>query len=105
MQEKEPSLLNCVLHICRKMLLEFGDDFCLPCEPVAWVWHKGNRCIGWRPVAIADVVDVHLPEIQCNQLAGLLSDCSTHGVSCIELAAAHCSAMSIRKKVCSTHSE
>jgi hypothetical protein len=57
MQQKELSLL-CV----EKMLLEFGNDFCLPCEPIAWIWHKGNDPIRRRTIAV-DVVDVDLPEI------------------------------------------
>ena len=43
------------------MPLEFGDDFCTACEPIAWIWHKGNDSIGRRPI---DVVDAHLPEIR-----------------------------------------
>jgi hypothetical protein len=50
------------------MLLEFGDDFCTTCEPIAWVWHKGNDPTGRRPIAIVDVVDVHLPEIHAISL-------------------------------------
>ena len=45
------------------MCLEFGDDFCTPCEPVAWIWHDGNDPIGHRPIAVVDGVDVDLPEI------------------------------------------
>jgi hypothetical protein len=45
------------------MPLEFGDDFCMPYEPIARIWHKGNDPIGRRPIAAADVVDVDLPEI------------------------------------------
>ena len=45
------------------MSLEFTDDFCPPCEPTAWIWHKGNDPIRRRPVAIIVVVDVDLPEI------------------------------------------
>jgi len=45
------------------MILEFGDDFCTPCEPIAWIWHEGNNPIGHRTTAVVDVVDVHLPEI------------------------------------------
>ena len=42
------------------MPLEFGNDFCTPCEPRARVWHKGNgpRC----PIAVI-VVDVDLQHI------------------------------------------
>jgi hypothetical protein len=42
------------------MPLEFGDDFCPPCEPSAWIWHEGNGPIG---IAVIAVVDVDLPEI------------------------------------------
>ena len=42
------------------MALEFGNDFCMPCEPIAGIWHKGNDPIGRHPIA---VVDVDLPEI------------------------------------------
>ncbi|KIJ97508.1 hypothetical protein K443DRAFT_681456 [Laccaria amethystina LaAM-08-1] len=42
------------------MPLEFGNDFCTPCEPIAWIWHKGgNDPIGHHPIAVVDVVDVH----------------------------------------------
>ena len=42
------------------MALEFGNDFCTPCEPIARIWHKGNDPIERRSTA---VVDVDLPEI------------------------------------------
>ena len=42
------------------MDLEFGDDVCAACEPIAWIWHKGNGPNGRHQI---DVVDVHLPEI------------------------------------------
>ena len=45
------------------MLLEFGEHFCAPCEPIAGVWHEGNDPIGRLPIAVVNVVDVHLPEI------------------------------------------
>ena len=48
------------------MALEFGNDFCAACEPIAWIWHKGNDPIGHRPIAIS--VDVHLPEIHAISL-------------------------------------
>jgi len=50
------------------MLLEFGNDFCLPCEPIAWIWHEGNDPIGHHTIAVVDVVDVHLPEIHAISL-------------------------------------
>ena len=46
------------------MLLEFGNDFCLPCEPIAWVWREGDDPIGRRPNAVVGAVDVHLPKIR-----------------------------------------
>ena len=52
------------------MPLEFGDDFCAACEPIARIWHKGNDPIGRRPIAIIDVLDVHLPEIHTISLMG-----------------------------------
>ena len=45
------------------MILEFGDHFCAPCEPIAGVWHEGNDSIGRHPIAVIDVVDVYLREI------------------------------------------
>ena len=45
------------------MPLEFGNDFCPPCEPIAWVWHEGDDPIKHLPIAIVDVVDVHLPHV------------------------------------------
>ena len=45
------------------MPLEFGDDFCLPSEPSAWIWHKGDDPVGFGLIAIFAVVDVDLPEI------------------------------------------
>ena len=50
------------------MLLEFGDDFCAACEPVARIWQEGNDPIGRRSIATI-VVDVDLQEIQHHQLA------------------------------------
>ena len=40
------------------MPLKFGNDFCTPCEPIAWIGHKGNNPIGHRPIGVVDVVDV-----------------------------------------------
>jgi len=67
MQQKEPSLLSWVICV-GKMPLQFGDDFCPPCEPIAWIWHEGNHPIGCCPIAIIAVVDVHLPEIHAINL-------------------------------------
>ena len=46
------------------MALEFGNDFCPPCEAIAWVWHEGDDPIRRRPIAVVGVVDVHLREIR-----------------------------------------
>ena len=62
MQQKQLSLLSWVICV-RKMPLEFGDDFCLPSEPSAWIWHKGDDPVGFGLIAIFAVVDVDLPEI------------------------------------------
>ena len=69
------------------MCLEFGDDFCPPCEPIARIWHKRNDPIGRRPIAVVD-----LQEVQRHQLAGRESNCSAHSV---ERAAANGNVMSI----------
>jgi len=45
------------------MPLKSGNDFCMPCEPVARIWHKGNDAIRHHLIVVVDVVDVHLPEI------------------------------------------
>jgi len=50
------------------MPLEFGNDFCLPREPIARIWHKGNDPIGRCPIAI---IDVHLPQIHTISLEHL----------------------------------
>ena len=47
------------------MALEFGDDLCAACEPIARIWHKGNDPIGHRPTAI---IDVDLQDVQRHQL-------------------------------------
>ena len=86
------------------MLLEFGDDFCTACEPVAGVWHEGNDPFRRCPIAGVDVVDVHLPEINAIRLLGGLPSYSTHSISCIERTAADGNVMGIWKNVCSAHS-
>ena len=50
------------------MHLEFGNDFCTPREPIAWIWHEWNNPIGRRPMSIVDVVDIDLPEIHAVSL-------------------------------------
>ena len=47
---------------------EFSNDFCTPCEPIAWIWHKGNNPIGRRPIDVVDVVDVDLSDIHAVSL-------------------------------------
>ena len=46
------------------MPLQFGNNFCPACEPIAWVWREGDDPIERRPIALVDVVDVHLPEVR-----------------------------------------
>ena len=41
------------------MPFQFGNDFCMPCEPNARIWHEGNDPIGRRPIPVI-VVDVDL---------------------------------------------
>ena len=50
------------------MPLEFGNNFCTPCEPITRIWHKGNDLVGRRPIAVVDEVDVDLPEIHAISL-------------------------------------
>ena len=45
------------------MPLQFGNNFCPPCEAIAWVWREGDDPIKRRPIAVVDVVDVHLPHV------------------------------------------
>ena len=70
MQQKGFSLLSRVIWVERKVLLQFGDDFCTACEPIAGVWHEGNDPIGHRTIAVVDLVDVHLPDIHTISLLG-----------------------------------
>ena len=59
MKQEKISFLIWVTCVCRKMLLKFGDDFCTACEPIAWIWHKGNDPMVTRhPTAIIAVVDL-----------------------------------------------
>ena len=46
------------------MPLQFGNNFCPACEPIARVWREGDDPIEHRPTAVVDVVDVHLPEVR-----------------------------------------
>ena len=45
------------------MPLQFGNNFCPACEPIAWVWHEGDDPVGRRPIAVVNVVDVNLPHV------------------------------------------
>ena len=74
------------------MALEFGDDFCPSCEPIARIWHKGNDPIERRPIPI---VDIDLQGVQRCQLAGQVSKYCTHSVSCVERATTNDNVMSI----------
>ena len=46
-----------------KLALELGDDIGPPCEPIAWIWHKGNDPIRFCSIAITAVVHLDLREI------------------------------------------
>ena len=46
------------------MALEFGNNFCPACEPIARVRREGDDPIERRPIAVVGVVDVHLREIR-----------------------------------------
>ena len=91
------------------MSLEFSNNFCAACEPVAWIWHKGNDAIGRHPIAIIVVVDVHLPEIHTTRLNNspehLHDNHSTHSVGSIEDVIASNKVVSTRKNACSAHVE
>ena len=65
-------------------------------------WHKGNVHIRCHSIGI---VDVYLQEAQCHELAGWVSNCSTHSVTCVECATANSNVMSIWKNMCCAHSE
>ena len=45
------------------MPLQFGNDFCPACEAIAWVRREGDDPIERLPIAVVDVVDVHLPHV------------------------------------------
>ena len=59
------------------MPLEFGNDFHLACEPIAWVWCEGNDPIRCRPIAVVGVVDVHLQEIHTMSIVHWYIDMTT----------------------------
>ena len=80
------------------MLLEFGNDFCTPCEPSARVWHKGNG--PRRPIAII-VVEVDLQHIIF--LADTFSKHSTHSLSFKECVVASNKVVSALKEARSAH--
>ena len=92
------------------MCLEFVNDFSLPCEPIAWIWHEGNDPIRCCPIAIIGVVDVNLPDIhraryQFGSPEHLYDNQSTHSVSSIEHVVASNKVVSTRKNAWSTHVE
>ena len=91
------------------MLLQFGNDFCAACEPIARIWQEGNDPIEHRPTAeialVAHAVD--LQEIQHHEL-GSFSKHDTHSVKCVvsyEMCVASYEVASALKKVLSTHVE
>ena len=59
------------------MALQFGNDFCPPCEPIALVWHEGDDPIDRRPIAVVDIVDVHLPHVHSVSLVHWYVDTRT----------------------------
>ena len=59
------------------MPLQFGNDFCPPCEPIAWVWREGDDPVRHRPIAVVNVVDVNLPEIRTISFAHWYIDTTT----------------------------
>ena len=85
------------------MPLQFSNDFCAACEPIARIGHKGNDPIGRHPIAII-VVNVDLPEIQHHQLASFRKH-YTHTLSFIECVVASYKVVGTHKKVCSAHVE
>jgi hypothetical protein len=93
------------------MPLEFGNDFCPPCEPIACVWCQGDDPIGHCPIAILDVVEVHLPEIHTISSVRSYIDMitklqqSTHSVSGIECVVAGNKVVSAGKNARSVHVE
>jgi hypothetical protein len=59
------------------MFLEFCNNLHPACEASAWIWHKGNYCVGYRTVAKV-IIDVNLPEIlSISSLYGYLTDLRT----------------------------
>ena len=91
------------------MPLEFGNDFCLPCEPIARIWHKGNDPIRRRTIAVVGAADVDLPEITISlvhRIIYLYDSHSTDSVSGIQerVVASH-KVVSARKNTCSAHVE
>ena len=54
------------------MPLEFGNHFGPACEAIAWVWREGDDPIERRPIAVVDVVDVHLPHVHSIKLGSVV---------------------------------
>jgi hypothetical protein len=67
MQKKVFSLPKLIIGVSRKMFLEFCNNLHPACETSAWIWHKGNYCIGYRSV-VKVVIDVNLQEIHAINL-------------------------------------
>jgi hypothetical protein len=84
------------------MPLEFGDDFCAACEPIARIWHKGNDPIRRRPIVTIVALDVHLPEVNSSEH---LHDSHTHNISSIEGALFGNEVVSTRKTARYAHVE
>ena len=104
MQQEELSLLNRIICVGEKMALEFGNDFCPPCEPIAWVWRERDDPIGCRPISVVDVVDVHLPKIHTISLHIDIVT-TTHSASGIECGVTGNNMVSTRKNARSAHVE
>jgi hypothetical protein len=60
------------------MPLEFSNDFCAACKPIARTWHKRNDPIGHCSIAII-VVDVDLQDTM--PLACLMDTLGKHSLT------------------------
>ena len=90
------------------MALEFGNDFPLACEPIAWVWREGDDPVRSHPIAVVNVVDVNLLEILTISFAHWYIDTTTiftHSISIIECAVVSDKVVSACKNVRSAHVE
>ena len=77
MQQEKLSPLGHIICVSKEMPLEFGNDFCPACEPIAWVWREGDDPIERRPNAVVDVVDVHLSETRTISFVHWYTDTTT----------------------------